>query len=136
LPATGHAGLDLAIEAGPRVITPDTPEDILKELGKYNCFSPLREALKRMALEERADILVEIQRTCRENRILEELYHGTTAMLPHARIPKALIDKLEAENKEAWNPAMREDTLKCYPGLRLNVKRGRDGIHYVNGDGR
>jgi hypothetical protein len=131
MPETGDPVLDFVLEAGPRVLTPDTPEHVVSEIGKYKAFSPFRDALRKMALEERADILVEIARTCRENRILEELYQGSNTMLPHARIPKRLIDRLEAENKEAWNPAMREDTLKCYPGLKLNVKRGRDGVQYV-----
>lgn len=126
MPETGDPGLDFVLEAGPRVATPDTPEHVVKEIGKYESFSPFREAMQRMALEERAKILADIMRTCGENRILEELARargGKTTMLPYARIPKSLIDKLEAENKEAWNPAMREDTLKCYPGLRLNVGR-------------
>jgi hypothetical protein len=122
LPETGHAGLDLALEAGPRVVGPDTPEDVLKEIGKYQCFSPFRDAMKRMKLSRRRKLLRLIDRTCKENRIIEKVYQGSTTILPEARIPVDLVYELEAENKEAWNPAMREDTLRCYPGLRINVK--------------
>jgi hypothetical protein len=96
---------------------------VLKELGKYKCFSPFREAMKRLKLSRRRKVLRLIRQTCKENRMLEKLYRGTPTMLPEARIPVDLIYELEAENKEAWNPAMREDTLRCYPGLRLNVER-------------
>ena len=70
----------------------------------------------------RGDAATEILATCKENRIIEKVYQGSTTHLPEARIPVDLVYELEAENKESWNPAMREDTLKCYPGLRLNVR--------------
>ena len=119
---TGDPTLDFVLEAGPRVVTPDLPEDVAKEIGKYKAFSPFREALKAMKLKQRAKVLRLIRRTCKENRIIEKLYQGSNTILPAARIPVDLVYELEAENKEAWNPAMREDTLRCYPGLRINVK--------------
>jgi hypothetical protein len=121
---TGDETLDLVLEAGPRTVTPDTPEHVIEEIGKYEAFSPFREALKKMKLWQRARVLGAIERTCQENRLLEELYKATPTLLPEARIPADLVFELEAQEKEAWNPAMRTDTLKCYPGLRLNVKRG------------
>jgi hypothetical protein len=119
---SGDETLKFVLEAGPRAITPDSPEHALKEIGKYKAFSPFREALKRMKLARRAYVIRLIKRTCRENRTLEKMYRGTPTMLPDARIPVDLIFELEAENNQSWNSEMREDTLKCYPGLRLNVK--------------
>jgi len=132
-PSTGDAALDFALEAGPRAFTPDTPEHVARELGKYKCFSPFRDALKKMKLSRRAKVLRLIKQTCAENRFLEEIYQASPTLLPEARIPLDLVFELEAENNQAWTAEMREDTLKCYPGLRLNVKRGIRGQEYVRG---
>jgi hypothetical protein len=67
------------------------------------------------------------------NRIKEELMQANPTHCPDASIPLSLIYALEAQEKDSWNPEMREDTLKCYPGLRLNVKRGIHGQQYVSG---
>jgi hypothetical protein len=116
-------GLDFVLEAGPRVVTPDTPEHAVEEIGKYRCFGPFRIAMRQMKLEAQAEIVRLIKRTCRENRELEKIYRGTAAIMPDARIPIDLVYALEAQEKISWNAEMREDTLRCYPGLRLNVKR-------------
>jgi hypothetical protein len=119
---TGDAGLDFTLEAGPRTITPDTPEDILKELGKYGCFAPFRDILRKMKLEARARVDTAVRRTYAENRFLAQL-RPASSVVPEARIPIDLIYELEAQEKECWNSAMREDTLRCYPGLRLDYWR-------------
>ena len=131
--STGDETLDFVLQAGPRAVSPDTPGHVVEEIGKTKCLSPFREAMKAMKLERRAKVLRMIKRTCRENRFLEELYHATPTILPEARIPLDLVFELEAENNQAWSAEMREDTLRCYPGLRLNVKRGIGGLSYVNG---
>jgi hypothetical protein len=121
--ATGNAGLDFALEGGPRTVSPDTPEDLLKEIGKTKCLAPFREAMKRLKLEGRQRVIAAIERTCHENRMLEELGHPNPSMCPEARIPMDLIYELEAQEKDSWNPEMREDTLRHYPGLRLNMQK-------------
>jgi hypothetical protein len=121
------------LEAGPRAITPDLPQDLLTEIGTAEAYSPTRELMRRMKLAENDSIEREIQWRCKMNRIEEETMHGTTSHIPDARIPLRLVQALEAQEKELWNPAMREDTLRCYPGLRLNVKRGIHGQQYVKG---
>jgi hypothetical protein len=87
--------------------------------------------MRRRKLERRAKILALVARVSRENRFLEEKYAATPSILPHARIPVDLIIELEAENRRPWDAEMREHTLKCYPGLLLNVKRGMNGLQYV-----
>ena len=124
---TGDKTLDFVLQAGPRAVTPDTPEYVLKEIAKR---PSIREAMRRMKLEDRVSLEEEIQHVCRMNRVREELSQGTTSHIPDACIPLRLIQALEAQEKESWNPEMREDTLKCYPGLRLNVKRGIHGQTY------
>jgi hypothetical protein len=119
--ATGDAGLDFALEAGPRALTPDTPVELLKEIGKYECFSPLREAMKRLKLRRREIVLAAIDRTARENRLIEQLPHRNPNLLPKARIPIELVHELEAQEKDSWSAEMREDTLRCHPELRLNI---------------
>lgn len=118
---TGHAGLDFALEAGPRVLTPDTPEDILIEIGKYDSLAWYREEMRRRKLARIAKIKAIVARQGAANRLLERLYAGRPWMLPSAKIPVDLVHELEAENKEQWNAAMREDTLRHYPELRINV---------------
>jgi hypothetical protein len=125
LPSTGDAALDFTLEAGPRAVTPDTPEEILKEIGKYKAFAPFREILRKMKLGARARVDAAVRRTYEENRILAEIERAdqpntrSKSLLPEARIPLDLIYELEAQENESWNAAMREDTLRCYPGLRL-----------------
>jgi hypothetical protein len=129
LPSTGDAGLDFTLEAGPRAVTPDTPEDILKEIGKYASFAPFREALRKLKLDARARVDAAVRRTYEENRILIEIERAEPtnqrrgSLLPEARIPIDLVHELEAQEKESWSSAMREDTLRCYPGLRLSYWR-------------
>lgn len=118
---SGDESLKFISEAGPRAITPDLPPDVLKEIGKSESFSSLRQAMLRMKIEARRRVEAAILRTCQENRILEEQYKGTSTMLPEARIPIDLIFELEAQEKEQWNSEMREDTLRQYPGLRLKI---------------
>jgi hypothetical protein len=126
---TGDAGLDFILDAGPRTITPETPEEILKEIGKYKAFSPFREILRKMKLEARARVDASVRRTYEENRILVEIERSEPpnqrrgSLLPEARIPIDLVHELEAQEKESWSSAMREDTLRCYPGLRLSYWR-------------
>jgi hypothetical protein len=127
---TGDETLDFVLGAGPRAITPDLPEHVIKEVAKR---PSLREAMRRMKLEEREQLEAEIVYVCRMNRIKEELMQATPWGCPDACIPISLINALEAQEKDSWNPEMREDTLKCYPGLRLNVKRGMHGQQYVRG---
>jgi hypothetical protein len=119
---TGDAGLDFTLEAGPRTINPDTPEDILKEIGKYQAFAPFRELLRKMKMEARQRVDAAVRRTYVENRFLAQMRPGPS-LVPEARIPIDLIYELEAQEKECWNSAMREDTLRCYPGLRLDYWR-------------
>jgi hypothetical protein len=123
LPSTGDAGLDFILDAGPRTINPDTPEDLLKEIGKYEAFSPFREVLRKMKLEARARVDAAIRRTYVENRFLAKMRPASESIMPEARIPIDLVYELEAQEKECWNSAMREDTLNCYPGLRLDYWR-------------
>jgi hypothetical protein len=126
---TGDAGLDFILDAGPRTITPETPEELLKEIGKYDSFAPFREILRKMKLAAREKVHAAVRRTYEENQILVELERAEPpnsrprSLLPEARIPLDLIYELEAQEKESWNPAMREDTLRCYPGLRLSFWR-------------
>jgi hypothetical protein len=129
MPGTGDPSLDFVLEAGPRVVTPDTPEHVVKELGKYKAFEPLREEMKQRKLKRLALINAIIDKTCVENRELEERYKATPNVLPYARIPMDLIIELEAENNRPWDSEMREHTLKCYPGLLLNVRLGINGVH-------
>jgi hypothetical protein len=122
---TGDPTLDFVLGAGPRAVTPDTPEHVIKEVGKYEVFRPFRDAMRRMKLDQRAKVVRMIKQTCRENRVLEKEFRKgriQKVFLPNARIPLDLVYELEAENKESWNAEMREDTLKCYPGLRLNLE--------------
>jgi hypothetical protein len=120
---TGDETLDFVLRAGPRAITPDTPEHVIKEVAKSKSFGSLRQAMLRMKIENRRRVEAAILRTCRENRILEQQYKGTSTMLPDARIPLDLVFELEAQEHESWNPEMRADTLRCYPGLKLSMKR-------------
>jgi hypothetical protein len=119
---SGDETLDFVLGAGPRAITPDTPEHVIKEIAKSKSFGSLRQAMLRMKIETRRKVEAAILRTCQENRILEEQYKGTSTMLPESRIPVDLVFELEAQEKEQWNSEMREDTLRQYPGLRLHVK--------------
>jgi hypothetical protein len=111
----------------------DTPLHVITEIGKYQSLEPFREEMKRRKLARLARINAIVKRQCRINRIREERAKATHTMLPYAVIPEDLIIELEAENNEPWNPVMREHTLKCYPGLRLNVRRGINGQEYVKG---
>jgi hypothetical protein len=120
---TGDAVLDFTLEAGPRTITPDTPEHIIAEIGKSKSLSPFREALRKMALGQRAQAHGAVMRTYEENQMLAQLPNANPALYPEARIPIDLVHLLEAQEKESWNSEMREDTLKCYPGLRLDYWR-------------
>jgi hypothetical protein len=119
--ATGDAGLDFALEAGPRALTPDSPEDLLQEIGKYQCFSPFRHAMRRLKLRRRALVLAAIKRTATENRLIEQMPHRNPRLLPESRIPIELVHELEAQEKDSWTKEMREDTLRHYPELRLNL---------------
>jgi hypothetical protein len=123
LPSTGDAALDLALEAGPRVLTPDTPEEILKEIGKSKALSPLKQAMQKMKLRSRRKVKAAIKQTYRENKILAQCSAQQRAIYPEARIPIDLVYELEAQEKDSWNPEMREDTLNCYPGLRIDYWR-------------
>jgi len=122
LPKTGDPVLDFALEAGPVALSPDTPEYVLKEIGRYNCFSPLREAMRKVKLESYGKIMAAIKRTVEENKILAKLPPGKTIQ-PDARIPVELVFELEAQEKDSWNKEMREDTLKCYPELTIDYWR-------------
>jgi hypothetical protein len=120
--STGEPTLDLTL-ATPRLVSPDTPDDIVKEISKYKCFASFRAAMKKMKLENRQRVTAAIVRVCQENRILEDVLEPETlSLLPEARIPVDLVFELEAQEKDSWNPEMREDTLRCYPGLRINPK--------------
>jgi hypothetical protein len=123
LPKTGDAALDFATEAGPRVLSPDTPEYVLKEIGHYKYFSPLREAMRKMKLAAREKVVAAIMRTYQENQIIAQFPPARRSLYPDSRIPIDLVYELEAQEKEIWSPAMREDTLKCYPGLRIDFWR-------------
>lgn len=122
--------LALAVECGPRIITPDTPLAVREEISRRACCADLRATMRKMKLERRARCIAAIERTCAENRVLEQTMHATRSHVPDARIPLDLVYEIEAENGE-WNPEIREDTLRCYPGLRLNVKFGVHGQQYV-----
>jgi hypothetical protein len=123
LPSAEQAALDFTLEAGPRALSPDTPEELLKEIGKYNAFSPFREAMKKLKLERRKVVEAAIKRVCEENRLIETLPHQNPNLIPEARIPIELVHELEAQECDSWNPEMRSDTLQHYPGLRINIKR-------------
>src|SRR5215468_1855194 len=119
LPKTGDAALDFASEAGPRVISPDTPDHVIEEIGKSRFFSPLREAMRKMKLEERRIINLEIQAAAQKAKFYASLPERRTPFDPDAFIPMRLVYELEAQEKDSWNPAMREDTLRCYPQLTV-----------------
>jgi hypothetical protein len=124
--------LELAAECGPRIITPDTPLAVREEIHRRACYGDLRATLRKMKLARRAICLAAIDHTCAENRILEKTMHATRSHCPYARIPERLVAEIEAENGiEGWNPEIREDTLRCYPGLKLNVKFGVHGQEYA-----
>jgi hypothetical protein len=124
--------LELAEECGPRIITPDTPLAVREEIHRRACYGDLRATLRKMKLERRALCLAAIDYQCRENRVLEQTMHATSTHIPYAKIPEILVAEIEAENGlDGWNPEIREDTLRCYPGLKLNIKFGMHGQQYV-----
>jgi hypothetical protein len=138
LPSTGDAALDLPLEAGPRAFTPDLPVDVRLEIAKSSTLGPYREACKRLAQEELARVHADIERACRENRIIEQNSKATPTFIPYCRFPVSLVKAMEALY---WIGCMseeyfREDTLNHYPGLRLVIKRGIRGQEYVNRRGR
>jgi hypothetical protein len=105
---------------------------VREEIARRQCYGDLRATLRKMKLERRERCLAAIERTCAENRILEQTMHATRSHIPYARIPHDLVHEIEAENGlDGWNPEIREDTLRCYPGLKLNVKYGVYGQQYV-----
>jgi len=123
LPKTGDAALDFASEAGPRVISPDTPDHVIEEIGKSRFFSPLRDAMRKMKLEDRRIIDLEIQAATQKAKFYASLPNRRTPFDPDAFIPMRLVYELEAQEKHSWNPAMREDTLRCYPQLTVEYWR-------------
>lgn len=136
LPPTGDAGLDFALEAGPRAFTADLPKHLRFEIAKSSALGAYTEAVGMLLQDQVARMHAQIKQIGRENRRIER--KATSTHIPYCRIPQLVWDFFEAIYGDGcWKDNdFMEDFLKHHPGCRIVVKRGIRGQEYVNGSKR
>jgi hypothetical protein len=123
---TGDETLDFVLQAGPRGVTPDTPEHLSKR--SVNPTASVRFAgAQSDEAGERAKVLGRSsERAPRtgswRNFTARHVFAGGQIWLIWFSSQSGKTTRRETPDEE--------DTLK-YPGLRLNVKRGIHGQEYV-----
>jgi hypothetical protein len=132
---TGNPGLDMVLEAGPRVFNPlFATEDVRKEIAKSPVLHWYKVHLAAQARAERARLKAEIRQIGKENRQIE--WKASDALgVPHCRLPLGAIELGKQLIGENWwlNEKELDSFLEAYPECRINVKRGTRGQQYVNG---
>lgn len=133
---TGDPVLDFHLEAGPRALTPETPERVRLEIAKSSAFGAYKDACRLLAQHQVALMHEQIRQIGIENQSTD--WQATRSHLPYFRVPPLVWHFFEAIYGEGcWqDEEFTEDFLKHHPECRVPVKRGINGMQYVNGKGR
>ena len=123
--------LDLAAVAGPRMITPDTPKETLREIARSPVFERLRQVALELAARRRAVMLREQQAIGLDNqRTTFKAADGLGTL--HMRVSQEEFFAMRAKyGEDCWNdPDFIEAYRRDNPYCRVQTTRGTKGQEY------
>jgi hypothetical protein len=128
---TGDPHLAMVLDAGPRMLRPDTPSHVREAIASSPSLHWFKIELARREVHEREKMLAEIRQIGRENREIE--YKATNGLgMPYCRIPLSVMEQgKKMFGDDCWqDEKFMEDFLEAYPECRIKVTRGTRGQEY------